>query len=118
MLFANVMVGHRCNAGVRPYVFGCLYHVYDGIYGKYYSHNCNRRTYARHEREGEEEATHRHSGITYRRDHRKQEPKEHCGKGELYAAVLHHEERGDEDECRTAIHVDCGADGQYETCHP
>ena len=25
------MVGHRCNAGVRPYVLGCLYHVYYGI---------------------------------------------------------------------------------------
>ena len=32
-----------------------------------------------------------------------------------HAAVLHHEERGDEDKGCAAVHVDGGADGKYES---
>ena len=38
--------------------------------------------------------------------------------GEWCASLLHHEERGDEDEGRTAIHIDGGTDGQYEASRP
>ena len=51
------MVSHRCYTRIRPYIFGCLYHIYYGIDRKYYSHNCDRGSYASHKREGEEELT-------------------------------------------------------------
>lgn len=51
------MASHRCYTWIRPYIFGCLYHIYYGIDRKYDAHNSNRGSYACHKREGEEELT-------------------------------------------------------------
>ena len=109
------MVGHGCHAGVRPNIFCRLDHVDDGIDRKDETHDGDRRSYSRHQREGEEEAAHGHSGIAYCRHHRDDKPQEHDRKRELKPAVMHHEERSDEDERRATVHIYRGTDGQHKT---
>ena len=47
----NIVVGHRTDTGVGPYVFGRFHHIDDGIDGQDDAKDGNRGTDARHERE-------------------------------------------------------------------
>ena len=105
------MVGHRTDAGVGPYVFGCFHHIDDGVDGQDDAEDGNGGTDARHQRERQEEATHGDTGIADGRDDGDEYPQEDGAKRERCASVLHHEERGDEDKGGTAVHIDGGADG-------
>ena len=117
ILSFHVLVHHCADAGVGPDVLGSLYHVDDGIDGQDDSHDADRGVDTRHEGEREEIAAHRYAGIAYGGKDGDEEPENHGGPGERHAAVLHQEERGNEDESRTTVHVDGGADGQYEARH-
>ena len=86
------MVGHRTDAGVRPYVFGCFHHVDDGVNGQDDAEDGDRGTDARHQRERQEEAPHGDTSIADGGDDGDEEPQEDGAKGEGRTAVLHHEE--------------------------
>ena len=57
------MVDHGGDAGVGPDILGGLYHVDDGVDGQNDAQDSDGRTYARHQREGEEITPHGNTGI-------------------------------------------------------
>ena len=111
---SEVFIRHGRYAGGRPYVLGSLHHVDDGIDRQDDAHDADGSTLSGHQREGEEIAAHGHTGIADSGDHGDDKPQQHHWQCEVSAAVLHDEERGDKDKRRAAVHVDGGADGQYE----
>ena len=113
----EVFVCHGCHTGIRPYVLGSLHHVDDGIDRQDDAHDADGSPLTGHQRKSEEIAAHRHTCIADGRNHSDDKPQQHHRQGEVGAAVLHDEKRGDKDKCRAAVHVDGGADGQYEARH-
>ena len=84
--FCRIMVGHGAYAGVAPHVFCGLYHVDDGVdrqYGSQYGNWCSD---ASHEREGDEIASHRHSGVAHSSYDGDAQPQEHEGQREVPAS--------------------------------
>ena len=64
----GVGINHRTDAAVGPDVDGGLDHIDDGVDGEDESHQRYGGSDTGHEREGEEIATHRDTGIAYCRD--------------------------------------------------
>ena len=106
----EVMVGHCANAGVGPNVFCGFNHIDDGVNRQDDSHHCHGSPHAGHKREGQEIATHRHSGIPYGRDHGDQHPHRHRREVDCHSSVLQHKQGGHRDKGGAAVHVDGGAE--------
>ena len=111
----KVVICHGTDTGVGPYILGCFHHVYYRINGQNDTQNGNGSAYARHQRECEEITTHGHTGITYSREDGDEHPQEDGCPRDGCAAILHHKERGDQDEGCTAVHVNRSTDGQHKT---
>ena len=86
------MIDHRRYARIRPYILGCFHHIYNGIDGQDDTQDGDGSAYARHQREGEEIATHGHTRIADGRDDGDENPQENGRPCERCTAILHHEE--------------------------
>ena len=88
----QIVVCHRTDAGIRPYIFGCFHHVDDGIDGHDDAQNGDGSTDARHQRECQEEAAHGDSRVADGGNDGDKEPQEDGAEGERRTAILYHKE--------------------------
>ncbi len=113
----DAFVDHSADAGVRPYIFGSLDHVDDGIDRQDDAHDSERCSLSGHQREGQEIAAHGDSSIADCRKDGNEEPQQHGGPREFYSTILHCKEGCDQNEGCTTVHVDGCADREHKSRH-